>query len=347
MHITVLVVDDSVLMRAKITELIEKDGDIEVVGSASNGIDALEKIPRLAPDVVTLDVQMPRLDGISTLKRIMAECPSRVIMLTGHATYGGGETVRALEMGAIDFVFKPSGSLSLDIDSVAGELRSKIRAAMQAEVKGIALAAPAPAPALLSGPAGDAGRVVVIGASTGGPRSLSFLLPQIPESPSASIVVVQHMPAFFTTSFAGHLDAALAWRVSEGKDGDYLERGRLVVAPGGNHLDLVREGERCRLKTVPVGEVKGPYTPSISFTMTRAAELYGSRCIGVLLTGMGDDGVDGMLAIRAAGGRTIAESEESAIVYGMPKAAAQRGAAEFILPLADIARKLTALMLED
>nr|HPM41916.1 chemotaxis-specific protein-glutamate methyltransferase CheB [bacterium] len=303
MPIKVLVVDDSVLMRAKITELIEKDGDIKVVGSASNGVDAMEKIPRLAPDVVTLDVQMPRLDGISTLKRIMAECPSRVIMLTGHVTYGGEETVRALEMGAIDFVLKPSGSLSLDIDSVAGELRAKIRAAMQADVKSIALAAPAPAPA--PAPAGGALRVVVIGASTGGPRSLSFLLPQIPDSLPASIVVVQHMPAFFTTSFAGHLDAALAWSVSEGKDGDYLERGKLVVAPGGNHLDLVREGERCMLKAVPAGEVKGPYTPSISFTMKRAAEIYGGRCVGILLTGMGDDGVEGLKAIRAAGGRTI------------------------------------------
>lgn len=343
MPIRVLVVDDSVLMRAKITELIEREGDMKVVATASNGVDALDKIPRFSPDVVTLDVEMPKLDGISTLKRIMTECPSRVIILTGHVTHEGEETVRALEMGAIDFVLKPSGSLSLDIESIEDELRTKIRAAMHVEPAHLAQS-PSASPTAGKAVSQD-DHIVVIGASTGGPRSLNLLLPQISSSLPAAILVVQHMPAFFTTSFAAHLDAALDWDVSEARDGDKLMSGALFVAPGGRHLDLAEEGGRCVLNTLPTGSVKTHYVPSIDHAMKQAASIFGSRCVGVLLTGMGDDGVEGMLEIRRRGGRTIAESEESAIVYGMPKAAVQKGAAEFVLPLSEIARTVTKLVL--
>jgi len=343
MPLRVLVVDDSVLMRAKITELIERDGDIKVVATASNGLDAMDKIPRFQPDVVTLDVEMPKLDGIATLKRIMSECPSRVIILTGHATHNGEETVRALEMGAVDFVMKPSGSLSLDIESIEKELREKIRASMHVDP---ARLVPGPASGMETASVSEAGgSVVVIGASTGGPRSLNILLPQISSSLPASILVVQHMPAFFTMSFAAHLDSALDWAVSEVKDGDVAGPGRIFVAPGGRHMEMVDGGEGPLLKTIPSSEVDGHYVPSISHAMKSVAALYGPRTIGVLLTGMGDDGVEGLLEIRRLGGRTIAESEESAIVYGMPRVAIQKGAAEFVLPISKIANKVTSLVL--
>lgn len=344
MPIRVLVVDDSILMRAKITEMLEHDGDIKVIATSSNGLDALDKIPRLMPDVVTLDVQMPQLDGIATLKQIMETCPARVVLLTGHSTYAGEETVRALEMGAIDYVLKPSGSLSLDIEKIQEELRAKVRLAMQVDIAHLAgIAVPRPAAAVAAkGP----GLVVVIGASTGGPRALNALVPQIAASLPAAIVVVQHMPALFTSSFAEHLNFATTWNVSEAVEDDVLENGRLFVAPGGRHLDLVAEGNRILLRPVPADRVKGHYVPSITFTMKRAAEIYGSRTAGVLLTGMGDDGVEGMAAIRKTGGHTIAEAEESAIVFGMPRVAAEKGAAEFVLPLGQIAPALAKIILE-
>ena len=344
MPIRVLVVDDSILMRAKITEMLERDGDIKVIATASNGLDALDKIPRLTPDVVTLDVQMPQLDGIATLKQIMETCPARVVLLTGHTTYAGEETVRALEMGAIDYVLKPSGSLSLDIEKIQEELRSKVRLAMQVDVGRLAGVA---APKLAEGVAAKGlGKVVVIGASTGGPRALNALMPQIAASLPAAIIIVQHMPALFTASFAEHLNFATKWNVSEGVENDELKNGCLFVAPGGRHLDLATEGDRILLRPVPVDRVKGHYIPSITFTMKRAAELFGSRAVGVILTGMGDDGVEGLAAIRKAGGRTIAESEESAIVFGMPRVAAEKGVADLVLPLGQIAVALANIILE-
>lgn len=344
MPIRVLVVDDSILMRAKLTEMIEREGDLLVVGTARNGLEALAMIQQLAPDVVTLDVEMPKLDGIAALARIMGECPVRVIVVTGHATYSGEETVRALELGAIDYVFKPSGSLSLDIERIEQELREKIRLAMRVELQRlqpIPKAKPAAVPDQLMPE-----RIIVIGASTGGPRSLYAILPQLERALPAAVIIVQHMPAPFTASFAEHLKSALAWEVTEVCKRMELRSGQMFVAPGGQHVNLLQQGMRAYAEPIPADRAPGYFVPSISFTMKKAAEIFGPRCIGVVITGMGDDGVEGMLEIRRRGGRTIAESEESAIVFGMPRMAIERGAAEVVCPLNGIAAAITRILRE-
>jgi two-component system chemotaxis response regulator CheB len=341
MSIRVLIVDDSLLMRTMIVEMIEREGDIKVVGTASNGLDALARIRELSPDVVTLDVEMPKLDGLACLKRIMTDCPARVIMLTGHRMHGGEETVRALELGAIDFVMKPSGSLSFDIEKVQEELRRKIRVAATVELSHIARSE-VPVPAKLRTVSGGL-HLVVIGASAGGPRALHHLLGSLPANLCAAVVVIQHMPESFTRPFAQHLNARLSWTTTEASEEMPLETGMIYVAPGGRHLDLVSAESGLVLRPMPASTFNARHVPSITYTMQRAAGIAGSRTIGVILTGMGDDGVDGLLAIRQSGGRTIAESEESAIVFGMPKLAAERGAAEFVLPLSAIAEQIVKL----
>jgi two-component system chemotaxis response regulator CheB len=342
-QIRVLVVDDSPLVRRTIERLLDADPEVAVIGVAADGLDALAKIRDLQPDVVTLDVLMPRLDGLKVLACVMRERPVRVVMLSSLTQEGADETLQALDLGAVDFIDKTALLLSADPASAGRELLSKIRTAAavdpsrlgrrSADAGGVATVG-----ALLRPGGAD---VVVVGASTGGPPALQALIPALPADLAAGVVVVQHIPAGFTRPLAGRLDGASALSVREAEQGDRVRPGEVLVAPGGRHLTFVDRGGEfvVALDFEPSDTL---HRPSVDVTMQSAARLWGRRSAGVLLTGMGTDGAWGMWAIRARGGWTLAESEESCVVYGMPRAAVELGAASEVVPLGRMAARLAA-----
>jgi two-component system, chemotaxis family, protein-glutamate methylesterase/glutaminase len=336
---TVLVVDDSAFMRRLIADVVSGAPDFRVVGTARDGLDALRKVHELDPDVVTLDVEMPGLNGLDTLGYIMSETPRPVVMLSAYTTQGGDLTLRAFDFGAVDVVEKPSGAISLDIDRIAGRLLASLRAAVSANMSNLRVA-------IRRRPGGGAGRpadrhasdaartAVVIAASTGGPRALAELVPALPAGLPAAVVVVQHMPARFTRSLAERLDALGRLPAAEAAHGEPLRAGRVYVAPGDEHLRIVRRGSQPQLvldHDPPLWGVR----PAADHLFASAAQHFGERCVGVVLTGMGRDGAAGLAEIRAAGGVTIAQDRESSVIYGMPLAAA--AAAREVLPLDAIA----------
>lgn len=343
---SVLVVDDSAFMRRLIADVVSRAPEFRVVGTARDGHDALRKVHELDPDVVTLDIEMPGLNGLDTLGYIMSETPRAVVVLSGFTPRGGALTLRALEYGAVDVVEKPSGTLSLDLERIADRLVEALRAAVAANLRnlrvemwnaagpGAGTAAASPAGAL--GPAeGAAARVaVVIAASTGGPRALAELVPMLPAGLEAAVLVVQHMPARFTRSLAERLDALGALPVGEAVHGEPLLAGRAYVAPGDQHLRVARRGGRpCAVldHEPPLWGVR----PAADHLFASAAEHFGPCCVGVVLTGMGRDGAAGLAAIVEAGGDGIAQDRGSSVIYGMPQAAA--AAARTVLPLREIA----------
>lgn len=370
--IKVLVVDDSALMRRVITRMLEAQPGIKVIDTAAGGEEAIEKVILLRPDVVTMDVEMPGLDGVETVARLMRRCPVPVVMLSALTTEGARVTMQALAAGAVDFVpkpVKPGGA-----EKMAEELVRKVRVASRAAVQrcpapGLkaAPAQPAPArPGMRTGPVPPApapipvaapvppppkaapGRVelVVIGSSTGGPAALQALLPALPADFPCGVVVVQHIPAGFSGPMAEHLNRRCGMEVKHAATGDKVSPGRVLVAPAGYDLLLRRYGDGLGVyldegdKPVP----PGGFRPSVDVVMESAARVAGSRAVGVLLTGMGRDGARGMLAIRERGGHTIAQDESTSVVYGMPRAAVELGAAEKVLPLPQIAGELLRLV---
>ncbi len=341
--IRVLVVDDSPLVRRAIEKLLDADPGVTVVGTAADGLDALAKIRDLRPDVVTLDVLMPRLDGLKVLACVMHERPARVVMLSSLTQEGADETLQALELGAVDFIDKTALLLRGDPAIAGRELLTKIRTAAAVDPARLGRRAAvvdgtAAAGSLLQPGGAD---VVVVGASTGGPPALQALIPALPADFAAAVVVVQHMPAGFTRALAGRLDAASVLSVREAEQGDRPRPGEVLIAPGGRHLTFATRGSELAvmLDFEPSDTL---HRPSVDITMRSAAELRGRRSAGVLLTGMGTDGAWGMWAIRARGGWTVAESEESCVVYGMPRAAVELGAASEVLPLGKLAARLAA-----
>jgi len=355
MPIKVLVVDDSAFMRKMVCEILSRDPDLCVVGQARDGVDALLKL-ELQPDVITLDVEMPVLDGFGTLAEIMRRRPTPVVMLSSLTQHGAESTLRCLELGAVDFVGKPSGSISLDIEKVAIDLIAKVKAAAKARLRSAAEISPASAPApsrqsltpSRQSRKGDlspnktrnsnAG-VLVIGASTGGPRALQTLVPALPANLRLPVVIVQHMPAGFTASLAQRLDAISPLEVREAAEGDLLKPGRILVAPGGRHLEFEKDGTARLTDAPPVHGVR----PSVDVTLASLTRLYGARITAVLLTGMGRDGARGLKAIHDLGGDTFAEDETTCTVYGMPKAASELGGVGCLLPLPQIAPALVRL----
>jgi two-component system chemotaxis response regulator CheB len=343
--IRVLVVDDSPLVRRAVERLLEADPGVIVVGTAADGLDALAKVRSLQPDVVTLDVLMPRLDGLKVLACLMRESLVPVVMLSSLTHEGTEETLRALDLGAVDFIDKTTLLISGDPQTAARELLGKIHAAAGVDLarRGrrteFSAGAPAAADALLQPAGAD---LVVIGASTGGPPALQALIPALPADFAAGVVVVQHIPAGFTRALAGRLDAASALSVREAETGDRVRPGEVLIAPGGRHLTFEERGGELIVALV-AEPADALHRPSVDVTMNSAAQLRGRRSAGVLLTGMGTDGAWGMWAIRARGGWTIAESEESCVVYGMPGAAVELGAAAELLPLEKIAARLTTV----
>lgn len=341
--IRVLIVDDSALMRKMLGDILSSDPRMEVVGTARDGQDGLEKIAALSPDVVTMDVEMPRKDGLTALEEIMRVRPMPVVMVSSLTQRGAEVTMKALSLGCVDFVGKPSGATSLNIRVVGAELISKVITASMARVRslrGERAAEPRPEPVPARRPSASSGprgryEIVAVAASTGGPVALHQLLSELPAGFPLPIVVTQHMPKGFTELFAKRLDAACGLTVVEGADRLELRPGLVAIAPGGSHL-LVRRrggGTFCELSDAPpVLSVK----PSANIMFSSVLDEFGGNVLGVILTGMGRDGADGALALHERGAHIIAESRETCVVYGMPRAAVELGAVDELLPLPEI-----------
>lgn len=335
---TVLVVDDSAFMRKLVSDVVDASEQFRVVGTARNGLDALKQVHALDPDVVTLDVQMPELDGLQALGYIMSESPRPVVMLSAaESTEGNDLTIRALELGAVDFVRKPMGALSYDVHAMRDQLLDALRAATEANLRSVPMLA---RPRLRSSgsfaPAdASAARAVVIAASTGGPRALAEVIPRLPRDMSGAVFVVQHMPAGFTRSLAQRLDSLSPLSVSEAESGNVLRRGHVYIAPGGLHSRLVATVDGVCVITDDGPTIHG-VRPAADPLFRSAAQAFGADTIGVVLTGMGRDGAEGLRAIREAGGLAIVQNRETSVIYGMPQAALQHAGADRVAPLGEI-----------
>ncbi|MCU0616712.1 MAG: chemotaxis-specific protein-glutamate methyltransferase CheB [Gemmatimonadaceae bacterium] len=354
----VLVVDDSAFMRRLVSELVTATGEFDVIGTARDGDDAIRQVHLLDPDIVTLDIAMPGLDGLDVLGYIMSETPRPVIMLSADDTVDARAehamsraTVRALELGAVGFVRKPSGPISLDVADVADELLSALRAAEVVDIAQVrVLARPVPGmrrvsdrlPMVSSPPHNAvASTVVVMAASTGGPAALTQVIPRLPAALDAAVLVVQHLPEGFTARLAERLDALSAVRVREARDGALVQVNTVYLAPGGRHLRVVQEpsGPTLRLdQRAPVWGVR----PAADPLFTSAASVFAERVVGVVLTGMGRDGAEGARCVRVAGGRVLVQDPETAVVSGMPSATVRHAGADAILSLDALPSAITA-----
>ena len=339
----VLVVDDSALMRQLLSKMLGQDPDIDVVGAASDPYLAWDKIKALQPDVLTLDVEMPRMDGLTFLEKLMQLRPTPVVMVSSLTGRGAETTLRALELGAIDFVTKPSSDVAQGILQMGQELIEKVKVAAGAALR--TRRPPRPAPSKAAGSVRPAGpllrnvrstaRVIAIGASTGGTEAIAEVLSTLP-SDTPGIVIVQHMPAGFTTSFANRLNGLCRMRVKEAQDGDRILTGQVLLAPGDFHMQVVRSGAEDRVRVFSAPPVNR-FRPSVDVLFNSCAEQLGCNCTGVILTGMGNDGARGMRALHDAGGPTIAQDEATSVVFGMPKEAIAHGGVDRVLPIDRIA----------
>ena len=344
-RIRVLIVDDSLFMRAAIARALA-GGPFDVVGQAKDGHDALAQIARLQPDVITMDFNMPGMTGADTVRQVMQQRPTPVVMFSAHTRQGARETFDALAAGAVDFLTKPDGEVSVDLSRIADELIRKLIAAANARPR----IAQAPAavrassslaglrassswPALSASAPGTLPRLCVIGVSTGGPAALSEVIPTLPAELRIAIVVVQHMPAGFTAPLAERLDAASRVSVQEAQDGDRPQPGSVLIAPGDRHLEFDDRG----LVVLTDGPLVNGCRPAADVTMMSAARAYGRRSLAVVMTGMGRDGAAGALAIKRADGKTLAQDQATSVIYGMPRAAIDAGAIDEVAPLGDIA----------
>jgi two-component system, chemotaxis family, protein-glutamate methylesterase/glutaminase len=335
--IRVLVVDDSALVRQMLTHVLSEAAQIEVVGTARNGLEALKAVAELDPDVVTLDIQMPEMDGLEALRHIVRDSTARVVMLT--SVDDPDTTYRALEAGAIEFIGKPREGLATSLDRLATELVRAVRTAYAVLPERRTSGAPSEArpPRPLEHVSGDPQHLVVLAASTGGPLALERVFSGLRTEVPAAFLVVQHLPAGFAASFAARLSKIAGFPVVAAKDGMRVEAGSGYVAPYGTHMRVEgHPGSATRISLVDGPTLHG-LRPSADPLFESAAEAYGDRVTGVVLTGMGSDGAFGLVAIRKAGGRTIAQDEESSVVWGMPGAAVRLGAAQTVVPVDRVA----------
>jgi two-component system, chemotaxis family, protein-glutamate methylesterase/glutaminase len=338
--VRVLVVDDSALMRKLIPQILERDTSIQVVGTAMDGTFAMEKIADLRPDVVTLDLDMPRMDGMETLRKIMRQYKLPVIVVSSLTTDGASATLKALGLGAFDFVAKPQDTTN-NMSAVAEELIEKIKVAARCEVVRVPEPKASAAKVRKARRPSAPNKVVAIGISTGGPQALQYMLSHLPAEFPGTILVVQHMPEGFTEMFARRLDETCALEVKEARSGDMLLAGRVLICPGNRHMKV----KRMPLGNVVIladGERVNGHRPSVDVLFHSVAQSFGQDAIGMLMTGMGEDGAEGLGAIKAEGGLTIAQSEESCVVFGMPRVAIERGYATRVVPLDALANSLIA-----
>ena len=343
--IRVLIVDDSALVRKLLRDVIAGSDDMEVAGTASNGVEAIRSVTELDPDVVTMDIHMPEMDGLTALEYIMRKHPRPVVMLSALAQKGATATLKALELGAVDFIAKPSHYPSA-VKEVRDEVVLKIRAAAQASrevLKGHARPGRRGAAATRPGAQAE-GKLVVIGASAGGPKALAEIVPRFPAEAPAAFVIVQHMPGVFTRSFAARLDSISEMRVKEAEEGEPLRPGTALVAPGGKDLIVAPDPQGGGRVELMDSTNRAGASPRIDTTMITAAEVYGPLSIGVIMTGMGSDGARGMEKIKKNKGATIAQDEESSLVFGMPKAAIENGHVDWVVSLEMIPDKVMELL---
>ena len=343
--IRILIVDDSAYSRQTLRKMLEADQAIEVAGISADGIDAMAKTLRHKPDLITLDLEMPGMDGFSFLRWLMENRPTPVIIIS---SYSDSKTVfKALELGAADFIAKPSRMALADFRVMEKELLMKVKG-----IKGLRMdrlsknleffEAKKSIPVPLEKSSFDI-NAVAIGTSTGGPAALKILFSRIPADFAAGIVVSQHMPKGFTASFADRLNNISKIEVKEAAEGDALEHGRALICPGGYHMTFTKKGKKV-VATMKETRSTDKYTPSVDLMMSSLAEIYGPQTLGVILTGMGSDGRAGMLEIKKQGGYTIVESEETAVVFGMPSEVIKAGVAERILPISDIPAEMVRLV---
>lgn len=346
----VLIIDDSATVRRAMTMLLEEDPEIEVIGTAADPFVAARVIQEQVPDVITLDVEMPRMDGITFLRKLMQQCPIPVVMCSSLTEEGSETLLQALEAGAVDVILKPRCGVAdylaearlVICETVKGAARARVKAG-RPQARRLEPQEKLTADAVLPPPSGRAmarttEMVVCMGASTGGTEALREVLTALPAD-SPGIVVVQHMPENFTRAFAKRLDSLCEVSVKEAEDGDTVLRGHVLIAPGGRHMMLERQGARY-VVAVRNGPLVSRHRPSVDVLFRSAARSAGSNAVGVIMTGMGDDGARGLLEMKQCGAKTIAQDEASSIVFGMPKEAIARGAADRIAPLGKIAREM-------
>ncbi|WP_411834772.1 protein-glutamate methylesterase/protein-glutamine glutaminase [Pseudoxanthomonas mexicana] len=348
----VLIIDDSAVVRQLLTEILSRDPGIEVVGSAPDPLLARDKIKRLNPDVLTLDVEMPRMDGLAFLENLMRLRPMPVVMISSLTERGADATLQALALGAVDFVSKPKLDVAQGLQDYASEIIEKVKSAAKARVRPLARAATqkqeldAAQPAIAR-PAGPSlrfrttDRLIALGASAGGTEALRVVLEQMPADAPA-IVMTQHIPAGFSRSFAERLNRHSAMDVREASDGEAILPGHAYLPPGGLHLRVIRDGARWRCR-IDDGPAVNRHKPAVDVLFRSVAQNAGANAIGAILTGMGDDGARGLLEIAQAGAPTLVQDEATSVVWGMPGAAVKLGAAREIVPLERLAERLLAL----
>ncbi len=342
--IRLLIVDDSAFARYSITRLVNADPEIEVVASARDGVEALEKVSQLHPDVITLDVEMPRMNGLETLQKIMAENPTPVLMVSSLTSEGSDTTLKALELGAVDFFLKSNPSCPTGYYGAEGRLLDKIHMASRIDKNRLnpgSINRPVRTLARTVRPisANAPRNIIAIASSTGGPGALYTVIPQLPHDIPAAVLIVQHMPPAFTKSLSDRLNDLSPLSVKEAQEGDRITEGRVLVAPGGFHMEVERGYKVSLNKEPPILGLR----PAADVMLSSVAQLYGRNTICVVLTGMGSDGTKGAALIKSAGGRVIAQNEASCVVYGMPRSVVEAGAADEVLPLNDIAGQVSKL----
>ncbi len=336
-----VIADDSSVMRQILTEIVES-GDIEVVASVENGLEAVRAIEEHEPDVATIDLEMPKMGGLEVIERVMADNPTPMLVISAHSQQGADKTFDALEAGAVDFLAKPSGELSVDIWSKREEIVAKVRAVAESSATRTSRGQPEPtATQAVSAVDFPNDPTLIIGASTGGPRVVERVLSELPHEANFRILVVQHMADHYTGRFARRLDEKTAYDIREAADGDRVQPGEAVVAKGGYHLPVTGFRDRCPVVAHDDGPKRHNVRPAIDTTMETAAEVVTGNLVGVILTGMGADGATGISAIKRAGGKTIAQDEATSRVYGMPNVAAETGDVDMILPESRIAEGIT------
>ncbi len=333
-QIRVLIVDDSALVRQMLTELLQSDSSITVVGAAPDPFVAREMIKSLNPDVVTLDIEMPRMDGLVFLEKIMTLRPMPVLMISSLTQKGADTALHALEMGAVDYVAKPTIGLKEGFIAMRDEIVSKVKQAARARVQPLTQNAQKPTRSVTSAGYSSSEKLIAVGASTGGVEALHTLLSAFPPDAPA-ILVTQHMPPAFTAQFANRLDQNCAVSVRQASDGDRILPGHVYIAPGSHHMELARSGANYICRLHDQASVSG-HRPSVDVLFRSVARAAGANAVGIILTGMGKDGAAGLLEMRRAGASTIGQDEASCVIYGMPKAAHDCGASEIELPIGKI-----------